>query len=109
MTDSEHSSESKRKGCLLRLLPEALCCLGLVITSVILARMIYHDVYIDHTTYSNRSFGYPAAGYSFSVVAYLFCRLRMVPLVWRITVGIFVFFIGYITVGFLVVMVHSMW
>ena len=65
-----HSSTSEVDSALSKrtFLPEVALVLGLCIITIIVGRMIYHDSFVDGSTYSNRSFALPGAGFSLLLV-----------------------------------------
>lgn len=74
--------------------------------TVIVVRMIYHDSFVDSTTYSNRSFALPGAGFSFLLVSYGCVRLSRVPLWIRLVVAPFAFFVGYLVIGLIIILIN---
>jgi hypothetical protein len=81
------------------------CCFLAV--AAIVARMMYHDSFVDGSTYSNRSFALPGAGFSLSIVVYGCVRLRRVPLWLRLLVAPFVFFVGYLGIGLALILINA--
>jgi hypothetical protein len=61
-------------------LPEIGLTAGLIVMTIIVVRMIYHDSFVDTTTYSNRSFALPGAGFSMILVVYGCVRIRKISL-----------------------------
>jgi hypothetical protein len=96
------SAPSKRT-----LLPEVTLALGLGIMTIIVGGMIYHDSFVDGSTYSNRSFALPGAGFSFLLVVYGCIRVRFLPLWLRLAGAPFAFFAGYIGIGFILILINA--
>jgi hypothetical protein len=88
-------------------LPEIALAVGLAVMTVVVVRIIYHDSFVDNTTYSNRSFALPGAGFSFLLVVYLSVRLRMIPLWIRLVGAPFAFFAGYLGIGLLLILINA--
>lgn len=89
------------------LLPEFALALGLVIMTFIVGHMIYHDSFVDGSTYSNRSFALPGAGFSFLLVVYGCIRARFLPLWLRLVGAPFAFFAGYIGIGLMLLLINA--
>lgn len=49
---------------------EVALAIGLAIMAIIAGRMMYHDSFVDGSTYSNRSFALPGAGFSLLLIVY---------------------------------------
>ena len=88
-------------------LPEILLALGLVIMTIVVSWMIYHDSFIDGSTYSNRSFALPGAGFSFMLVSYTCIRFKFLPLWIRLVAAPFAFFAGYLAIGLIIILINS--
>lgn len=90
-----------------RWLPEVALTVGLSVMAVIVVRIIYHDSFVDGSTYSNRSFALPSAGFSMILVAYGFVRLRMISL-WLRLVGVpFAFLAGQLGIGLIIILLNT--
>ena len=88
-------------------MPEVVLALGLVTMTIIVGRMIYHDSFIDGTTYSNRSFALPGAGFSLMLVSYTCIRFSFLPLWIRLVAAPFAFFAGYLGIGLILILINS--
>jgi hypothetical protein len=89
------------------LFPEVALALGLGIMTIIVGRMIYHDSFVDGSTYSNRSFALPGAGFSFLLVVYGCIRARFIPLWLRLVGAPFAFFAGYLVFGLILILLNA--
>lgn len=88
-------------------LPEIALTAGIMVMTVIVVRMIYHDSFVDGTTYSNRSFALPGAGFSMILVGYGCVCLRKIPLWIRLVVAPFAFFAGYLGIGLILILINA--
>jgi hypothetical protein len=87
--------------------PEVALAGGLVIMTLIVGRMIYHDSFVDGSTYSNRSFALPGAGFSLILVVYGCIRLSFLPLWLRLVGAPFAFFAGYLGIGLMLILINA--
>ncbi|MES2476485.1 MAG: hypothetical protein V4640_11950 [Verrucomicrobiota bacterium] len=88
-------------------LPEVTLAVGLVTMTIIVGRMIYHDSFVDGSTYSNRSFALPGAGFSLILVVYGCFRLSFLPLWLRVVGAPFAFFAGYLGIGLMLILINA--
>ncbi len=88
-------------------LPEVALAAGLILLGIIVGRMIYHDSFVDGSTYSNRSFALPGAGFSLTLVIYACIRLTFLPLWVRLVGAPFAFFVGYLGIGLMLILINA--
>lgn len=88
-------------------LPEIALAAGLTVMTVVVGQMIYQDSFVDGTTYSNRSFALPGAGFSMILVVYGCVRLRKIPLWIRLVGAPFAFFAGYLGIGLMLILINA--
>lgn len=100
---AERGSDSRIR----RFLPEVALAVGFAIMMIIVSRMIYHDSFVDGSTYSNRSFALPGAGFSLLLVVYGCIRLRFLPLWLRLVAAPFAFFAGYLGIGLVLILINA--
>jgi len=91
----------------LRWLAEIALAGGLIIMTLVVGRMIFHDSFVDGTTYSNRSFALSGAGYSLIFVVYGCVRLKTIPLWIRLVGAPFAFFAGYLGIGPILILINA--
>ena len=88
-------------------LPEGALAAGLIFMTIIVGRMIYHDSFVDGSTYSNRSFALPGAGISLILVIYAFVRFNSLPLWLRLVGAPLAFFAGYLGIGLMLILINA--
>ncbi len=86
---------------------EVICIIIFVLFAIYTAHMIYHDSYVDSSTYSNRSLAFPAGGFSFVLTSYLAVRLHTISGLIRIFLWPIVFFAGYLMIGLLLIFLNQ--
>lgn len=90
-----------------RALPEVALVLSLGIMTIVVGRMIYYDSLVDGSTYSNRSFALPGAGFSLLLVVYGCIRAKFLPLWVRLVGAPFMFFAGYRGIGLMLILING--
>lgn len=86
---------------------EVICFIVFVLLAVYTAHIIYHDSYVDSSTYSNRTLALPAAGFSFVLTSYLAVRLDSISGLIRILLWPIAFFAGYLMIGLLLIFLNQ--
>jgi hypothetical protein len=86
---------------------EVICIIIFILLAIYTAHMIYHDSYVDSSTYSNRSLAFPAGGFSFVLTSYLAVRLDTISSLIRIFLWPIVFFAGYLMIGLLLIFLNQ--
>lgn len=76
--------------------------------ALIVSQMIYHDSFVDGSTYSNRSFAQPCAGFSLIFVVYGCLRFQIIPLWIRLLAAPFIFFAGYLVIGLALILINML-
>ncbi len=87
---------------------QVICITLFILLSFYTAHMIYHDSYVDSSTYSNRSLALPAGGLSFVLTSYLAVRLESISGLIRLLLWPVAFFAGYLLIGLLLIFLNQM-